>query len=175
MRVAKIVRMFLTSLLSAAPAAAMAPGEAPDVLAFRTGILGLFDADPVGGLGLEYRHDEADGRLTPLVGYFANTRGNSYLYGGARYPIDLGDNWRLTPAIAVGYYDRSGVLDLGHTIEFQSSIELSYRFESGSRLGLEFSHLSNASLADSNPGSESLALTWTVDAGRLWKGRFGGE
>ena len=44
--------------------------------------------------------------------------------------------------------------DLGHAIEFRSGIEVAYRFDDYSRLGLSFTHISNAGLDERNPGVE---------------------
>jgi hypothetical protein len=43
---------------------------------------------------------------------------------------------------------------------------VSYRLESGDRLGLSLYHLSNADLYHRNPGSESLVLSYTAALGR---------
>jgi len=41
-------------------------------------------------------------------------------------------------------------------------LEVAYRFDDRSRLGLSISHYSNAGLGDDNPGTESLMLNYSV-------------
>jgi len=62
----------------------------------------------------------------------------------------------LTPSFGVGAYDEGDGKDLGDTIEFRSQVELAYRFDNRSRVGVAFSHISNAGIGDRNPGTEIL-------------------
>ena len=70
----------------------------------------------------------------------------------------LGRRIVLTPSFAPGYYHEGSGLDLGHALEFRSQIEFAYRFDDRSRIGVAVSHMSNASIADENPGTESAIL-----------------
>ena len=45
---------------------------------------------------------------------------------------------------------------------------LAYEFENNNRLGLSFSHTSNAGLGDSNPGTEVLGLYWHVPLNQIF-------
>ena len=51
-------------------------------------------------------------------------------------------------------------------LEFRSQIELAVRLENDIRVGVSFSHISNASFGEENPGVESLALTYVIP---FWK------
>ena len=68
----------------------------------------------------------------------------------------------LTPSFGAGLYAEGSGKDLGHAVEFRSQIELSYRFDNRSRLGVAFSHISNASIADDNPGVEILNVYYSL-------------
>ena len=68
----------------------------------------------------------------------------------------------VTGSLGAGYYEEGDGKDLGHELEFRSQIEIAYRFDDRSRLGLAVSHTSNASIADTNPGSESAILYYSV-------------
>lgn len=68
----------------------------------------------------------------------------------------------LTPSFAVGAYEDGDGKDLGGTLEFRSAVELSYRLDDRARLGLAFDHISNASIYDDNPGTESLVLMYAI-------------
>jgi len=54
------------------------------------------------------------------------------------------------------------LLELGHPIEFKSTLELAYEFENRWRLGLAIYHLSNSRLSSTNPGTETLVATLSV-------------
>lgn len=76
--------------------------------------------------------------------------------------ITFFDTVVLTGSFAPGLYEDGGGKNLGHTIEFRSQVELGYQFENRSRLSLAFSHISNGSLSDDNPGVELLNLYYHI-------------
>ena len=88
--------------------------------------------------------------------------GAVYGLGGILADIALGTRVRLTPSLGAGAYHNGDGKDLGHAVQFRSQIELAYRFEDGQRLALAFSHISNASLSNQNPGTEILTLYYMV-------------
>lgn len=104
--------------------------------------------------------------LAPVVGGIATGRGTLYAYAGVRTDIPLEGRWVLSPTWGVGLYSFGNGRDLGGALEFRSGLEVSYRLESGDRLGLSLYHLSNADLYHRNPGSESLVLSYTAALGR---------
>ena len=53
-------------------------------------------------------------------------------------------------------------------MEFRSQLEIAYRFDDRSRLGLAISHYSNASLGDTNPGTESAMIYYSVPLDKLF-------
>ena len=73
----------------------------------------------------------------------------------------------VTGSFGAGYYAEGGGTDLGHEIEFRSQIEVAYRFDDRSRLGLAFSHISNASIGDTNPGVEVLNDYYSIPLTRF--------
>jgi hypothetical protein len=100
--------------------------------------------------------------IIPAAGVIAIAEGDLYVYGGVRFEIPLGGPWALYPNTAAGLYHRSDGFDLGGPLEFRSGVELAYRLPNGARLGLCLYHLSNAGIFHRNPGSESLALTYSA-------------
>lgn len=121
------------------------------------GVVGVLDEQRVDGFSLEYRHRTVGWNLAPMVGYSrAAGEGASYAFGGLHYPIDLGSRWRLSPSLAAGYFDSKGGLALGGELEFRSGLELNYLLSEEWRVGLSFTHLSNAGLFDFNPGTEAV-------------------
>jgi len=115
--------------------------------------------DQAAELRLEYRSSLRLPRL--FAGAFATTDRSVYLYGAFGFDIPLG-RLVLTPSFGAGAYSRGRGKELGNVLEFRSQVELAWRFRGGSRLGLSVCHISNASLGERNPGTESLTLTYEV-------------
>ncbi len=111
---------------------------------------------------MEYRSDQKLLIFKPLAGAMVTTDGAFYAYAGVGVDVFLGRRLVVTPSFAPGYYAEGGGLDLGYPLEFRSQIEFAYRFDDRSRLGLAISHISNASIADENPGTESAILYYSV-------------
>ena len=85
-----------------------------------------------------------------------------YGYAGVLVDFYMGRRVVLTPSFAAGLYEDGDGKDLGHAVEFRSSMELAYRFDDRSRLGVSFYHLSNAGLSNNNPGTEVLSLNYSI-------------
>lgn len=117
--------------------------------------------------GLQF---QSDWRLTrydliPMAGVMRTRYGSHYVYTGlARVtPFSAGEGGlSLALSFAPGLYWHGGNADtdLGYPVQFQSSVGIHYDFPDATRIGLHFSHLSNASLADTNPGTEALTLRY---------------
>lgn len=114
----------------------------------------LQDDDPAIDFRLEYRHGDGLWIIKPWIGVEGTSDGAIYGVGGLLADINLGRRIVLTPSLGVGAYSEGDGKDLGHTIEFRSQLELAYRFDNRSRLGVAFSHISNASIGSDNPGTE---------------------
>lgn len=154
----------LAASLAAGPWAA-APARADDP-AFLTLAAGWFDMnrrkEEAAEFRLEYRSDYKLWVFKPFGGIMATSDGASYYYAGILMDIYLGRRFVVTPSFAPGAYVKGGGYDLGHVVEFRSQLEVAYRFDDRSRLGVSFSHMSNASIGDSNPGTESLMLNYSI-------------
>ncbi len=102
--------------------------------------------------------------LRPTVGALANGDGAMYGYGGFNYdiPIRAIEPFVITPGVFAGAYSQGDSKDLGSWFEFREHLEVSYKFDSGHRLGASISHLSNASLGDSNPGVETVQVVFSM-------------
>ena len=96
--------------------------------------------------------------LKPFLGIMRNGDNGKYIYSGLRKDIGISEKWFFTPSFALGYYDRGDSKDLGYNLEFRSQIEFSYKLKS-SRIGLNLNHISNASIGDTNPGTESATIS----------------
>ena len=146
-----------------------AKADDPDFLAFGGG---YFDWNrqkaPAAEFRLEYRSDRKLWIFKPLGGIMGTSSGAVYAFAGVGVDVFLGRRLVFTPSFAPGYYEKGSGLDLGHELEFRSQIEFAYRFDDRSRLGLAVSHMSNASITDKNPGTESAILYHSMPLSRIF-------
>jgi lipid A 3-O-deacylase len=162
---ALVKRLVIAAVLAACTAWQAAPAAAeddPEYLSFRAGGFDVNDDKTTGLLGVEYRSNWKDLILTPMAGGFINGDGGLYGYAGVFVDVFLGRRVVLRPSFAVGAYSDGDGKDLGGVLEFRSAIELAWRFDDRSRLGIELSHLSNAGIYDNNPGTENLTINYSV-------------
>lgn len=155
----------------AAALAAMAfiagPAQAddPKFLALSAGYYDINDDHDAFEGRIEYRHDKKFWIFKPFAGVMATSDEAVHGYAGVLVDIYFGRRWVLTPSFAPGLYRDGDGKDLGGTIQFRSQLEFSYRFDNRSRLGISVNHISNASIYDSNPGTESVAITYAIPLG----------
>ena len=161
----------LSFLALLAPATARAASDDPAFLSFGAG---AFDwnrqKDDGAEFRLEYRSDKKYlGALKPFAAAAASSTGNYFAGAGMLMDVYFGRRIVLTPSFAPHLYSGGNdKLDLDYWLQFRSQLELAYRFDDRSRLGLAVSHYSNASLGDSNPGTESAILYYSMPVGSLF-------
>ena len=150
------------TVLVAAPARA----DSAMSVAMATGQYGMRKEIPHSlEFGLEVRPPWTWGPLRPIAGVLGSGSG-ALVYSGIALGIDLPARLQLTPSFAPALALAGADRDLGFPLEFRSSLELSVATGDRVRLGLAFSHISNAKLGDRNPGVEVLALTVAISAPR---------
>ena len=139
--------------------AQVALNETPAVISGGVGWFDLVQSDDEAvDFRLEYRHGDDFLWLKPWAGLEATSDGSVWGGIGVLMDITFFDSIVLTGSIAPGLYEDGGGKDLGSVFEIRSQVELGYQFENKSRLSLAFSHTSNASIDDDNPGVEVLSL-----------------
>lgn len=158
------MRRLLTGLVALLAVTAPAAAEEPAFISLGVGYYDLFDDQAAGEARLEYRFSESNKLFffTPFVGVTATTDAATYGYVGVGVDVFFGRRWVATPNFAVGVYGNGDGKDLGHAVEFRSGLEVAYRFDDYSRLGLSFTHISNAGLDERNPGVESLVVVYSM-------------
>jgi len=123
--------------------------------------------DAAADLRLEYRHGERFFWFKPWAGIELTSEGGLWGGGGILLDLYFGRRIVVTGSTGVGGYERGDGKDLGATVEFRSQLEVAYRFDDRSRLGVAFGHISNAGIGDDNPGAEMATLYYHVPIGRL--------
>lgn len=103
--------------------------------------------------------------IGPMAGLSVTDDSAFWGYFGGRRPFGLGGCVTVSPSFSVTYYEQGDGKDLGSELEFRSGLEVACRRANGSSLGVEFYHLSNASISNVNPGSNSLWVIYTVPFG----------
>lgn len=137
----------------------------PDFLTVSLGGFDINDDETAAEFRLEYRMSRKFLLLKPMIGLMGNSDGGVYGYGGVNLDIFLGKRWVVMPNFAIGGYRRGSSKDLGSVIEFRSGVEIAYRFDDRARLGVAFSHISNAGIDNDNPGTESIVLGYSIPLG----------
>ncbi len=162
---AALCAVALLELLTTSPPATAL--DEPTSLALSAG---AFDTggEPIAELGLELRWQSSlPLGLGVITGIAAHEDEGVWGHLGLRRTFALGESRaRLTPSFAAAAYERGEGKDLGQTLEFRSGLELAWELAGGRRLGVLFYHLSNASLSDVNPGSNSLLAVYGLPLGR---------
>lgn len=112
---------------------------------------------------LEYRSDYKLWVFKPFAALAYTSTEQGFVGAGILMDLYFGNRWVVTPSFAPHYYwGGNRDLDLGHELEFRSQLEAAYRFDNRSRLGLAISHYSNASIGDTNPGTETLTVYYSI-------------
>ena len=102
--------------------------------------------------GFEYTDDSATYFVTGI--YFEDNFGE--LFEGNKSKLFL------TPSFGAGIYNDGSGKKLGNDLQFRTAFELSYELKNKNRIGISFSHISNANLGDKNPGVEILSLSYHI-------------
>ena len=153
----------------------LAPAKADDPALWKFGV-GAFDIINGEERAVEFRA-EVQGKglwdtLKPIAGASITTKGSTYGFVGAALDLKLGESFYITPSVAPGIYAKGNGKDLGHFVALRSQIEAGFMFSDSSRIGLAFSHQSNAGLGDNNPGVETVTFTVSIPStsvGRLFE------
>ena len=140
------------------------PSDDPDFLSVAVGAFDFNRKKDEGVEGrIEYRSDKKLLFFKPFGAIGHATSGHTFVGAGVLIDLYFGRRIVVTPSFAPHIYiGGDDDLDLDYPLEFRSQLELAYRLKDRSRLGLAVSHYSNASLGDTNPGTESAMLYYSL-------------
>jgi hypothetical protein len=111
-------------------------------------------------LGVEYRSRPLAYKLQWNLGGAVNADHGGYAFVGGRRDFRLSERWGASLGFGAGLYTRGDGLDLGGPFFFRSNAEIFVLVGRRSRLALDFSHLSNGGIYETNEGANTLALVW---------------
>ena len=101
------------------------------------------------------------GDFKPVVGFLVTDDNAKYGYAGVRLDYKLANNSVLiSPSFTPGVYGKGDGKDLGHNIEFKTQVRAALNLSPMSNIGISYSHISNASLGDKNPGANNYSISF---------------
>lgn len=135
--------------------------EPQPYLTFYAGAAEICDSHQEACWGMEYRPAARFYHVGPWFSIGRGKENEYYAAAGIFVDLRLGDHFAFTPSFGVGYYHEGEGIDLGYDMQFRSALEVSWLWGRGHRLGISLAHLSNGSLSDINPGTETLTLSYS--------------
>ena len=154
------ITVWLGAFLVIASPSAMA--DDPAFLSVGVGYYDIFDNDNAAELRVDYRSNLKFLFVKPFAGAVVTSDGAFFPSVGLYSDFYFGRRIVISPSSAAGYYLKGDGKDLGHAFEIRSGVEVAYRFDNRSRLGLLFYHISNAGLEDDRPGTEVMSLGYSI-------------
>ncbi len=107
--------------------------------------------------------------LKPFYGFEYTNDSASYFLTGIFFEDNLGElfdgdknKFFFTPSFGAGIYNDGSGKKLGNDLQFRTSFEISYELKNKNRIGISFSHISNANLGNKNPGVEILSFSYHI-------------
>ena len=153
----------LSLLLATLAVGRSATANGPGLLALGIGAFDVVRLDePAADFRLEYRHGTGLWIFQPWAGLEVTSDGAVFGVAGLFSDFSLGSRVIVSPSIGIGAYHRGGGLDLGSAFEIRSQLEVAWRLPDEKRLGLAFSHISNAGIGDHNTGTEIATLYYAI-------------
>jgi hypothetical protein len=155
--------LVLALVLGISTPAGPSNADDPSFLSIGAGYYDLLHDAGAAEFRIEYRSRYRWWLFKPFGGLTSTTNPAAFAYAGVLSDFYFGNRLVVSPSVAAGPYLRGAGKDLGHVFEIRSGLEIAYRFNDRSRLGLLFYHISNAGLGDDkNPGAEVLSLTYSI-------------
>ena len=107
--------------------------------------------------------------LKPFFGFEYTNDSASYFLTGIYIEDNIGELFEgnesklfFTPSFGAGIYNDGSGKKLGNDLQFRTALEVSYELKNKNRIGISFSHISNANLGDKNPGVEILSFSYQI-------------
>jgi len=166
------MKSFFLTLIATAIAFSPHPTQAADEAMGKIGF-GRFDFEDntfaATELRLEYAGKNVWKSAFPITGVNINSDGGTYAFAGLGYDFKPLNNFYITPSFAAGLWKESSSKDLGGPVEFRSQLELGYETSDKYRVGISYSHMSNAKLYEHNPGEESIIMNFSIPLSKILK------
>lgn len=121
---------------------------------------GILDSEKVTSAVLSYELTqlESDLHIRPNFIVMFGEQNHHYLALGAAKYFNISDKFELGIGFSAGYLNKSK--ELGSSLEFYSRLIAKYRIQPNQFLRMEFGHISNAGISNTNPGAENIVLAY---------------
>lgn len=136
--------------------------EEPSFVSFSAGAFDINDDQKALELRGEYRPNIKIWTFTPIIGLSGTSDKGVYGFAGLGMDLYFGRRIVFTPSASFAGYTKGDGKNLGGEFQFRTGGELAWRFNNWSRLGIGFHHISNAGIYNDNPGTEIMALTYSL-------------
>ena len=162
------MRFFYSCILGASLAISTVQAKALDntgmvpLLSLAVGSFNVQRENRTAQFQIEYKTALSLFMARPMIGAFMTSKAAAYIYAGIGWDLHFSRYLVINLSFAPGVYFQGNDKNLGYPLEFRTAFEAAYKFENKARLGLQFYHLSNASLSSRNPGEESLLFYYSI-------------
>ncbi|WP_105201380.1 MULTISPECIES: acyloxyacyl hydrolase [unclassified Pseudoalteromonas] len=121
----------------------------------------VFDQFDIFAVHADYEHRPLQGLwdLQPRVLVILAEHDQKYYGIGAAKAFKINDDWSWGVASHVGY--AHNLDSLGYDLEFYSYLFTKYKITQEHRVRAEVGHISNAGFGETNPGSESIVMSYS--------------
>lgn len=141
----------------------LAADDEPSFLSLGPGYYDIFSSnDKAVEFRMEYRNNLRFLIFKPFTGVAVTSKQAVFTYAGIYSDYYFGRRIVVQPSVAPGYYYKGDGKDLGHEFEIKSGLEIAYRMNDRSRIGIHFYHISNAGLEDTKRGVEVLGTSYSI-------------
>jgi hypothetical protein len=111
---------------------------------------------------LEYRFRELKWNVRPWIGAAHAEGSTNFVSAGLLWTFAEVRRLRISVGAAPTYYETNNGPDLGNDFEFYSFVEAGCTLGKNQLLSIRFGHLSNCGIGSSNPGTETLQLSYSI-------------
>lgn len=131
-------------------------------LIISSGAFNVLDDQPVFTGSLELLIEDKGRLINPKLGLMFTSENSIYSSFGFIVEQSLLMGFSLAFSFTPGLYYSFRKDELGHFLEFNSGIEVSYALPENQAVSFSFHHISNGGLSKFNPGAEFILLSYTI-------------
>lgn len=137
-------------------------GQQREKLIISSGAYNILDNQQVFTGSLELLMEDESRLFNPILGFMFTSENNVYTSFGFNIKQSLLMGFSLSFSFTPGLYYSFRNNELGHFLEFNSGIQITYALADNQAVSLSFHHISNGGLAKFNPGAEFILISYTI-------------
>jgi lipid A 3-O-deacylase len=137
------------------------PTQAGNAIKISSGLYDVRRPTPSNVRQIELAFNPPARYVRPFIGLLSTGGEDFYIFVGNSFQQKIIAHVFIDVNFAAGYYSKGRGIPLGFPIEFRSGIGLGWELMAGTQVTATLFHLSNAGFSDSNPGLESVVLSYS--------------